>query len=836
MPGPRRQDLPREQRALLRLLLDELGYPMRQIQFPDPGRVVVRDGAGRRPPRLVGVHLDAARGDYGPAREDARARLHQALVELGASGGFLFTAREDEALAEPLDIVRRVVDDAHAELAPWPGLPACGDSWDTLGPRERAALRPPGDVTALLRRCHDRLHGRGSESDEEDLAMDMVRVLLAKAHDERQVHRPLEFRCAPQEFRCATGRSAVAARISALFDAVKAEHPTLFRAHERISVGPRALCDVVVALQPYRVVPDPARDDVVDPDIIGRAYEEYTARHMKRKRGQFFTNPLVTRLLVTLVAPREDDVVLDPAGGSGGFLSAALRHVRAELRARERDPEARARRLETFAARLHMSDISRRLVKIARAAMILSGAPAARVTQGDGLGEYDALDPKLLELAGPSRPTVILTNPPFAGVGEGKISQPETLRRFACGHRWVETQRGHEPGDALVSEGVPPELLFFERCVDWLAPGGRLAVVLPKSFLDTATYLPARRLLLRRCQLLAVINCHRHTFQPHTGVRTCLVVARKRLLDEQPDDDERIFMAVSHKVGQDSEGLPIYRRDAQGAPLPELEEDLTSIARAFAARREAPASEHAFTIRRGQLDDELRVNPQAFLPSLNATLRAVMQLDERAGWAVLPLAELHPALRVFKGPRLRSEPLIVAPVELADARARGAAIEPYFTPSAIQQEKSDSVKHLDTGRADERQRRTLAAIRVRRGDILISRSGSVGRVSIVTRKHDGALVSDDMIRVRAPDPFTRAYLYAYLQSAFAQDQLSRNEYGAIQQHIEPQHVRDLLVPIPHDRERVADVVAHVDAQIEHREALDAADAEARGALLRHLAP
>ncbi len=832
----------------MRLLHDELGYPAQRVDIDDEtGDVTVRERA-RRPPRLVGVRTREHAAAREARLEDARLRLRARLSECAGEGGFIYRdAPSASETTELLEVVRNAATDGALQLEPWPGLPPHRAPWGRCGHRERDQLRAPGDVKALLRRCHNRLHGRGSESEEEDLAMDMVRVLLAKAHDERQTGA-LEFYCAPLEYRSAAGREAVAARVQALFHALKREHDDLFRPHERISVGPRALCDVVVELQPFRLLPSPEADSAdasaADPDIIGRAYEEYTARHMKRKRGQFFTNPLVIQLLVAMINPGPKDIVLDPAGGSGGFLTAALRHVRRQLRARDSEPTAGARANAAAGERLFMTDISRRLVKIARAAMILGSAPRACVTAGDALGPYPRLDPRLLTNAGHERPTVILTNPPFAGVGEGKVTQPETLRRFACGHRWVERGGDWGPSDTLLAEGAPPELLFFERCLDWLAPGGRLGIILPKSFLDTATYLPARRLLLARCQLLAVINCHRHTFQPHTGVRTCLLVARKRGADERARPsasfvDEPIFMALSRKVGQDSEGRPIYRRDAQGALLTTLDEDLSSLARAFAlhsAGTLAIESEHAFTIRRGQLDDELRLNPQAFLPSLNATLRAVMRIDERAGWTVLPLAELDATLRVFKGPRLRSEPLLIERVELTAARADPRrVVEPYFTPSAIQQEKSDSVKHLDTARADERQARALAAIRVRRGDILISRSGSVGRVSIVTRKHDGALVSDDMIRVRAPDPRLRAYLYAYLQSAYAQDQLSRNEYGAIQQHIEPQHVRDLLVPIPHDRERVADVIRHVQAQIEHREALDAADAAAHDALSRHLA-
>jgi type I restriction enzyme M protein len=63
---------------------------------------------------------------------------------------------------------------------------------------------------------------------------------------------------------------------------------------------------------------------------------------------------------------------------------------------------------------------------------------------------------------------------------------------------------------------------------------------------------------------------------------------------------------------------------------------------------------------------------------------------------------------------------------------------------------------------------------------------------------DNAIVSDDIIRVRVNDEIIRHWILNFLQSSLAKDQLDRNEYGTVQQHIEPHHVSGLLVPIPED--------------------------------------
>ncbi len=653
----------------------------------------------------------------------------------------------------------------------------------------RAELERPTDVRALLRRCHEKLHARGADGGEQDLTMDVVRLLLAKAEDERSTRARPRMWSDPGE-----DAAGVAARVQALFRAVADRHPEVFAADERIAVDPRAIQDVVVELQPYRLL---GADD-----LLGQAYEEYTATHLKRARGQFFTQRSVVELMVGMLDPQPGQAVLDPAGGSGGFLAGALRHVR------HAHPGGAA-------PRLFMVEVSPRLVKIAQAALILGGAGPTVVTRGDGLAPL----PLLRAACGLEQADLVLSNPPFAGVNEGRIGDPAVLRGFATGHRWATTERGLQPTDELLSDGSPPEMLFLERAVEWLAPGGRLAIVMPKGFLDTQTYRPARELLLRQCRLLAVINCHKNTFQPHTGVRTCIVFAEKLRPDEDPAADHPIFMAINRKVGQDSEGVPVFRRDEGGQLTAEIDHDFDEILRDYrAAHAGAAPAGYRFTIRRAALDDALRINPQAHLPHYHAVLARLQAVDERPGWSVSTLAQLHHGVEVFKGPRFKSENIITDD-------PRPGATEPYYTPSAVLQEKSDSVKYVDTSRASSAQLRQIQAIRVRQGDIVITRSGTIGRVAYITRRLDGAIVSDDLIRVRVPDERLRLYVFAFLQSAVALEQMLRNEYGSVQQHLDPAHVADLLVPVPEDPAVLEPLVAGVRETIRLREALEDEKAE-----------
>ena len=112
------------------------------------------------------------------------------------------------------------------------------------------------------------------------------------------------------------------------------------------------------------------------------------------------------------------------------------------------------------------------------------------------------------------------------------------------------------------------------------------------------------------------------------------------------------------------------------------------------------------------------------------------------------------------------------------------------------QDKRDSAKLIDLTKASAKQKKDYEVVTVHEGDLLLTRSGSIGRLAYVSSVMDGQIVSDDMIRVRIQSPELRAYVAAFLLSENATFQMLINEYGSVQQHLEPNHVRDLLIPVP----------------------------------------
>ncbi len=319
-----------------------------------------------------------------------------------------------------------------------------------------------------------------------------------------------------------------------------------------------------------------------------------------------------------------------------------MRYIRRKILTGSGTQISKERQLDKHRTNLFMVEQSKRLVKIANTAMILNGDGHTGMTKGDSLGPYDDLDDNVKARAGKGKPTIILTNPPFGGVGEGKITDKKILDNYACGMKWTERDGKYESTSEVIEEGVPPEMLFFERCLGWIAPGGKIGIVMPKSFLDTQTYYPVRLQLLSKYQLLGVVNCHKNTFQPHTGVRTCLVFVYRPKTGDTLPKDYSIFMAVSRKVGQDSEGIPIFKRDDNNQPTEVIDHDLDEILDDYKAAQNGKlkSSEYRFITKRSQIKGLLVINPQFYLPNLNKTIKDIEGLDGKNGWTVTTLGQI----------------------------------------------------------------------------------------------------------------------------------------------------------------------------------------------------
>ena len=117
------------------------------------------------------------------------------------------------------------------------------------------------------------------------------------------------------------------------------------------------------------------------------------------------------------------------------------------------------------------------------------------------------------------------------------------------------------------------DLLFIERNLDFLKPGGRMAIVLPQGRFNNATDQRVREFIMERCRILAVVGLHPNTFKPHTGTKTSVLFVQK--WNDNPDagllcpkvDDYNIFFATQKVESVNNRGEKVYERKDDGSLL-----------------------------------------------------------------------------------------------------------------------------------------------------------------------------------------------------------------------------------------------------------------------------
>lgn len=227
-------------------------------------------------------------------------------------------------------------------------LPRYRQDWynDAVIPNKQSLPRPH-NVRFLLSVCHNKLYGRGMENEDFDLAMDMVRILLAKIQDETTPGEFPKFWITDSEFQTTEGRKRAADIIQQLFREYADQYPDVFDFYEKIQVGDDCIAEAVGILKNWSLAA--RNDDADDWDLMGETYEQFTHINLKRQQGQFFTNRLVVDMMVCMLDPQIGEHTLDPAGGSGGFATGIFRYLRRKvIQTTSANSSARDRQLSTI--------------------------------------------------------------------------------------------------------------------------------------------------------------------------------------------------------------------------------------------------------------------------------------------------------------------------------------------------------------------------------------------------------------------------------------------------------------------------------------------------------
>ncbi|SER35434.1 type I restriction enzyme M protein [Nitrosomonas sp. Nm51] len=382
---------------------------------------------------------------------------------------------------------------------------------------------------------------------------EIFKLIFAKIWDEKEALENRKDRVV--EFRKAIDPEITFDRINNLFHKACDEWPGIFKAGEDIDLAKRHLQVCVGPIEGVRLMGSNLR-------IMDDAFEYLLPTEAKKKKGQFFTPRHVVEMCVRMLNPTRKEYVMDPACGSGGFLLHAMDWCYPAA-----DNEQRELRKHRYAAKyLWGIDFEQRAAKTSRALMLIAGDGHTNIFGPDvssldpktwyetasgqaflkGLREAklnakkipvdDPLtdDDKAWEYFDELKFDVILANPPFAGeMKDRKMLVHYELAKTAL-RRAGDNKQPKEERDVL----------FIERILKMLKPGGRAAIVLPQGKFNNSSLAFIREWILKKARLLAVVGLHPNTFKPHTGTKTSVLFVQK-YTQEQLDQIAKVHDEVA---------------------------------------------------------------------------------------------------------------------------------------------------------------------------------------------------------------------------------------------------------------------------------------------------
>ncbi len=774
-----------------RRLVEEYGYDKAQLRTRPQFRIKESPSGKEKYPVDIAVFHDENQ-TYDNLfmiveckRRARRTGVTQLKLYLGLSAaqiGVWFNGEEHVYLQKVLDATGNVT---YREL---PNIPRRLQRVEDIGHFCRRDLSRPTNLKAVFRDIRNHLAGMTTGiTRDETLAQQMINLLFCKLYDE--INTPLDeivtFRAGVGEFP-----DVVRSRIVRLFeDKVKREYDDVFDQTDAVTLDADSLVYVVGELQNYLI-------HEADRDAIGEAFEVFIGPALRGSEGQFFTPRNVIKMMIDLLDPSPDEMLVDPACGSGSFLIAAIEHVwrklDAEARAKGWSAELLGKRKREAATRYFRGiDKDAFLAKVTKAYMAIIGDGRGGVFCENSLlppGEWPARTQDKIALASFD---VLLTNPPFGS--KISVRGAPILGQYDLARRWSK-DKGTKVWNrqTTLRARQSPQVLFIERCLQLLKPGGRLGIILPESLFGNPSHEYIVQFLRGQARFLGLVSMPEELFQPYTHAKTCVVFLQKTPLAES--EDYTMYMGIVRWCGHDSRGIKIPH------------DDVPRIAHSYArlASGEAHTARFGFRKRLSEIVGNVLV-PKYYDPDIDATLAALQETHDLTTVGNLVAQGI---LAIMTGDEVGKLSYGVGPI-------------PFIRTSDIANwELKIDPKH---GLSEEIYEKYRKRQDVRAQDILMVRDGTylVGTTCMLTEADTRIVFQSHLykLRVLKPEALSPYLLLALLNSPIVKRQVWAKRFTQDIIDTLGRRIMELVLPIPKDPALQAHIIDETQAIVEGRAGL-----------------
>lgn len=421
----------------------------------------------------------------------------------------------------------------------------------------------------LLHTCHNIIRNR-EKLDPAAAFDEIAKILFMKVYAERHLKADMKNNIFTLDY-VEQAETFNPEYLADIFEKTKREFgkDKIFAKDEKINLRVNTIKAIIEKLEKYNL-------SGTSTDIKGIAFEKFLGKTFRGEIGQFFTPRPIVEFMVQMVAPKEGDIICDPASGSGGFLIHFFETVREQIYEsvdkeyqREKakiekekglseekkaekitevydelqkklDKEITDSRIWKLANRcIYGTDANDRMARTSKMNMIMHGDGHGGIHHHDGFLNVNGIFEERFD--------IVLTNPPFGQsvekddtVVDAQIElEEETIsyyrkiygEAYANSQAKIKAAKG-KPIATLFEmpkgNSIKTELLFIERCLSLLKPGGRMGIVLPEGVYNNPSLAYVRQFAEDRAKISAIISMPQDTFvSAKAFVKTSLLFLQK---------------------------------------------------------------------------------------------------------------------------------------------------------------------------------------------------------------------------------------------------------------------------------------------------------------------